>query len=309
MSERSLSTALADYLAVRRALGFKLDTQQHLLEQFVGFVENSGGSRITTELALAWTTQPAPASPAYLSIRLTAVRGFANWLQATDPGTEVPPHALLPPVRRNTPYLYSDDDIAALLEATRHLRGDLVAATYEVLIALLSVTGLRVGEGLRLDRSDLLLADGLLIITDSKFGKSRQLLLHPTTVDALSRYLRRRRKLSPAPGESAVFVNAAGNRVTYNAAQQAFRNLVRSAGLKPRSAHSRPTIHGLRHTFAVNTLMRWYRDGVDVQTRLAQLSTWLGHADPRWTYWYLSASPELLSLAALRLEQWSESRS
>ena len=108
--------------------------------------------------------------------------------------------------------------------------------------------------------------------------------------------------MSPTPGEPAFFVHPADNRVTYGSVQPMFRTLVRRAGLTPRSGHPRPTIHGLRHSFAVNTLVRWYRDGVDVHTRLPLLSTWLGHADPKWTYWYLSASPELLTLAGLRLD-------
>ena len=235
-------------------------------------------------------------------MRLTVVRGFARWLQASDPATEVPPLGWLPPRRRTTPYLYSADDVAALLAAARRVRWPLPAASYETLIALLAVTGMRIGEAIRLDRSDLSPGEGLLTISDSKFGKSRQLLLHPSTVSALGCYLRRRGELSPAPGEPAVFVHPAGNRLNYEAVQQMFKVLLGRAGIRPRSDRCRPTIHGLRHSFAVNTLIRWYREGADVQARLPQLSTWLGHADPKWTYWYLSASPELLALAAERLE-------
>ena len=149
---------------------------------------------------------------------------------------------------------------------------------------------MRVGEAIRLDRSDLSPGEGLLTIKDSKFGKSRQLLLHPSTVSALGCYLRRRGELSPVPGEPALFVHPAGNRLNYPAVQYTFRVLLGRAGIQPHSELCRPTIHGLRHSFAVNTLIRWYREGADVQARLPQLSTWLGHADPKWTYWYYSDS-------------------
>lgn len=149
---------------------------------------------------------------------------------------------------------------------------------------------------------DVSLADGLLTIRESKFGKSRQVPIHPSTVEKLHSYLRRRSALSPTPGEPSLFVHPAGNRINYVAVQQMFRRLAQRAGITPHSERCRPTIHGLRHTFAVNTVVRWYRDGDDVQAKLPLLSTWLGHADPKWTYWYLSATPELLTLAAQRLE-------
>lgn len=302
MSEYTLALALEDYLSVRRSLGFKLTRDALLLSQFVGYCEQIGVDRITCEVALDWVTSPDKASPSWLNMRLSMVRGFARWLQANDPSTEVPPREWLPPIRRTNPYLYSEADIAALMAAARRLRWPLSAATYESLIGVLAVTGLRIGEAIRLDRSDVSLADGLLAIRESKLDKSRYVLLHPSTVTALRCYLRRRVALSPVPAEPALFVHPAGNRINYVSVQQMFRTLVRRAGLRPRSERCRPTIHGLRHNFAVNTLVRWYRDGDDVQAKLPLLSTWLGHADPKWTYWYLSATPELLSSAAERLE-------
>lgn len=302
MSAHTLRSALGEYLAVRRSLGFKLARDGSLLEQFVAFCEQAGARRVTRELALAWVTAPAKASPSWLSVRLSVVRGFATWLQAADPATEVLERGWLPPRRRTNPYLYSGSDIAALLEAARQARWPLSAATYEALIGLLVVTGMRIGEAIKLDRGDVSLADGLVTIRESKFEKSRQVVIHPTTVAALGAYLRRRATLSPTPGEPALFVHPGGNRIVYVSVCQMFQALVRRAGLTSRSQQCRPTIHGLRHTFAVNTLVRWYRDGVDVQARLPLLSTWLGHADPKWTYWYLSASPELLTLAAERLD-------
>ena len=304
MNGRALRAALSDYLAVRRALGFKLSRDGLLLEQFVGFCEQAGATRVTSELAVAWITAPQDASPSWLAMRLSVVRGFARWLQASDPAGEVPPLGWLPPRRRTIPFLYSEAEITALMAAARRARWPLSAATYETLIGLITVTGMRVGEAIRLDRADVSLPDALITIRDSKFGKSRQLVIQPSTVTELRTYLRRRAALSPTPGDAAFFVHPAGNRITYASVQQMFHVLTRRAGLTPRSATCRPTIHGLRHSFAVNTLVDWYRSGVDVQAHLPRLSTWLGHADPKWSYWYFSASPELLALAGERLNAY-----
>lgn len=309
MNREMLETALSDYLAVRRALGFKLARDELLLRQFLAFLERSGADRITSELAKEWITAPADASPSWLAMRLSVIRGFTAWLQAGDPSTEVPPLGWLPPARRAIPYLYSDEDISALMEAAGHARWPLSAATYQALIGLLAVTGLRVGEAIHLDRSDVSLGEGLLTIRESKLGKSRQVPIHPTTVAALRRYLTRRSALSPFPDEPGFFVHPAGNRITKESVGAMFHTLTGRAGLTPRSEHCRPTLHGLRHSFAVNTLVRWYREGEDVQAKLPLLSTWLGHADPKWTYWYLSASPELLLLASGRLETAESRRS
>ncbi len=304
MTDGTLRTALADYLAVRRSLGYKLTRDELLLKQFISYCEQAGVNRVTREMALAWVTTPLNASPSWLSFRLGVVRSFAFWMQAADPATEIPERGWLPPVRRPTPYLYSDDEIAALLEAARRARWPLSAATYETLIGLLAVTGMRIGEAINLDRDDVSLTEGVLTIRESKNRNSRQLILHPTTIEALRVYLRHRSRLSPTPGEPALFVHPAGNRIRYQSVQCMFRHLLQRAGIAPRSRRCRPTIHSLRHTFAVNTLIGRYRAGLDLQSHLPLLATWLGHTDPKWSYWYLSASPELLSLAGDRLDKF-----
>jgi integrase/recombinase XerD len=212
-----LHQAVEDYIAVRRALGSKLERRSQLLEGFVAFIEAAGATTVTTDLALAWATLPGDdAHPTYVSNRLCAVRGFARHLQAFDPATEVPPARLLPwPKCRATPYLYSDADIAALMRATRSLTPALRAATYETLIGLLSVTGMRVSEGLRLDRDDVDWNEGVLTIWDSKFGKSREVPLHRSALDPLRLYAQQRDELCPDPKTASFFVSPAGTRLVY----------------------------------------------------------------------------------------------
>lgn len=298
----ALHQAVEDYIAVRRALGSKLERHPRLLESFVAYLEAAGATTITTELALSWARLPGDdAHPTYLSNRLCAVRGFARHLQAFDPATEVPPARLLPwPRCRATPYQYSDDDIAALMSATRSLTPALRAATYETLIGLLSVTGMRVGEAIRLDRGDVDWDEGVLTIRDSKFGKSREAPLQPNALDALRAYAHQRGELSPRPRTASFFVSPAGTPLVYATVHRTFSRIVDDAGLNSQSQRSRPRLHDMRHTFACTVLLGWYRDGVDVETHLPLLSTYLGHGNPSSTYWYLSAVPELLALAAGR---------
>ena len=305
-----LRQALADYLMVRRSLGYKLDRAGKLLIQFVAYLEGIGAEAVTTERTLAWAVLPASGRVSWWAHRLSAARGFAVYLHALNPANEVPPTDLLPhrPCRA-TPYLYTEDDIAALLTAAGSLRSPLRVATHQTLIGLLAVTGLRVGEAIRLDRSDLDFDRGGLTVRVSKFGKSREVPLHPTTLDALRRYLCHCDRLHPHPATPAVFISTAGTRLLYCNVNWTFLQLVRRAGLKPRSPSCRPRLHDLRHTFAIRTLLDCYRDCGDVQARLPLLSTYLGHVDPAATYWYLSAAPELLGLAAGRLERHLGGRS
>lgn len=304
-----LREALADYLRIRRALGYKLERAGKLLPQFLAYLEQTGADTVTTERALAWATLPA-GSGRWWAFRLSMVRGFAAYLQTLDPATEVPPKDLLAGrPRRATPYLYAEEEVAALLAAAARLRFPLRVATYRTLIGLLAVTGLRVGEAIRLDRGDLDLKHELLVVRDSKFGKSREVPLHQTTIRALRDYLHRRDRLHPSPSAPALFISPAGTRLLYCNVHATFRQLRRCAGLQPRSASCRPRIHDLRHTFAIRTLLDGYRHDGDVQPRLSLLSTYLGHVHPDSTYWYLSAAPELLALAGQRLERHLGARS
>ncbi len=297
-----LNQAVEDYLTTRRALGFKLERHGRLLPHLVGYLERAGAATVTTELALAWATQ-SEGHPDESAKRLSVARGFARYLQTLDSNAEVPAADLLArQQRRASPYLYSDADVVALMAATSTLRFPLRSATYRTLIGLLAVTGMRVGEAIGLVRDDLDWSHRRLIIREGKFGASRELPLHPSTIDALEMYAQLRDQCWPQP-RSPFFISMAGTRLIHENVHWTFRRLVRHVGLQPRSASCRPRIHDLRHTFAVNTLIDWYRSGVDVAAWMPRLSTYLGHAAPAWTYWYLSATPELLSLAAARLDQ------
>jgi integrase/recombinase XerD len=301
----ALRRSLDDYLSIRRGLGFKLAGEGRLLADFARFADQAGVHTLTVELALAWATLPPDGSPLWLARRLRAVRGFARYLQTLDQSTEIPPAELLPARAsrgRATPYLYSDADIVALMAAARRLAPPLRAATFETLIGLLAVTGLRIGEAMRLDRDDVDWVNRLLTVGDSKYGKSREVLLHQTTVDALRSYNERRDRLCSRPQAPSFFISTRGTRLVHSSIYPTFRTLLGQAGLAQRSSSRRPRVHDLRHSFAVSTLLGWYGDGGDVPARMPLLSTFLGHVDPAATYWYLSATPELLALAAMRLE-------
>lgn len=292
-----------DYLRMRRALGYKLEVQGWLLQEFITHLEQTGARTVTVEHALAWATSPTTASRPYWAQRLSVVRQFARYLQTIDPTCEIPPASLLPfHPRRSVPHLYRPDEITALMAAASALPMPLQAATYRTLIGLLAVTGLRLGEAIRLDRDDLDAGQRLLRILHSKFGKSREVALHETTMRALAAYGRLRDRLCPKPRCQAFFLSTRGTQLLAPSIHEAFNRLVEIAGIVSRPGGRRPRPHDLRHGFAVATLLDWYRDGADIQARLPLLSTYLGHVNPASTFWYLTAAPELLALAAGRLE-------
>ena len=297
-----LRQALADYLTMRRALGYKMDKAERLLGQFVAFAEDRGETHVRTETAVAWATRPTGAAAIWTSRRLAEVRLFARHLHTLDGVTEVPPDDLLPARRsRATPYLYTSQEVAELMRATEILRGSHVQATYRTLVGLLAATGMRVGEAIGLDRDDFDAGSGMLTIRHGKFDKARALPLHPSTVAALETYLRRDDR--PRKGNTpTLLISSTGKRLRYGTVQPIFHKLLQHCGIAPRSTTCRPRIHDLRHSFAVSTIVDDYRSGVP-GSRLAILSTYLGHGDPGSTYWYLSAAPELLGLAGERLER------
>ena len=297
-----LDPVLRDYLRLRRSLGFKLEAEGRLLPDFVAFLEKSGSPVITSALAFAWATQPSAATAYWWAARLRMVRAFARYVRTIDTRTEVPPEGTLPRSRpRRQPYIYSDADVAALMAVTRRISDPFCAHTNRTLIGLLASTGMRVGEAIHLDRTDLDQQEGVLTVRDAKFGKSREIPLHSTTLEAIEDYARHRRRRFSRPESPAFLLSLAGTRLFHQNVHSTFLRLVEWAGLSDRRPR-RPRIHDLRHAFAARTLIDAYRAGLDVERQLPLLSTYLGHVSPSSTYWYLSAVPELLGVAARRLE-------
>lgn len=301
-----LRKAVENYLAMRRSFGFNLLNMGYNLHHFVSFMERQGASIITVDLALRWAQQPQDVQPALWAARLGFVRSFARYWRAIDPRTETPPLGLLPyRYKRTIPYIYSDEEIKLLLNAAKNLLPltSLRPWTYYTLFGLMAVTGMRISEVIHLNRGDVDLDQKVLTVRLTKFGKSRLIPLHPSTVQILEQYLRRLDQLQPRSTAPNFFLSNQGIALTDCMVRWTFIKLSRQIGLRKVGDSCGPRIHDLRHRFAVTTLLNWYRTGVDVEQRLPVLSTYLGHAHVTDTYWYLSAIPELLALTKDRLEK------
>ena len=296
--------AVQDYLALRRSLGHDLADAARLLPDLAAYLDDNGELTITTPVVIAWAMLPdAESSSTVWPRRVTAARGFARYMTGIDPHTQVPPWGLIPYRQRwRPPFIYAPSDIVALMQQPHQLLpSPLRAVTYETLIGLLASTGMRIGEAIKLECNDINWSTGVLLIRESKFGKTRHVPVHASTLEALRAFASQRDRLQSDRTKQHFFVSRNGNPLIYTDVSETFRRLINATGV---GAHysTRPRLHDLRHTFAVATLLGWYRDGGDVQRRVPWLSTDLGHRDPRSTYWYLSAAPELLAHAANRLE-------
>lgn len=301
---KSLKAHVDDYLRLRRALGYKLERHGRLLPQLINYLETAGARTITSELAISWARQPTGAHPRHWAARLAIARGFAAHMHAIDPRTEIPPAgAFAVRYQRPTPYLWSEEDIRRLLEAAGTLRQPLRAASFQALFGLLAVSGMRVGEAIALDLDDVALERGVVTIREqtAKLERARFVPLHPTTVEALEKYVKTRQRLCPRPRSTAFFLSSTGTRIDRSAVSKTLRKITVALGLRTDSA--RPRAHDLRHGFAISTLVEWQRSGVRIDEQIIVLSTYLGHISPTDTYWYLTATPELMGAAASRLER------
>ena len=303
-----LRDALPQYVALRRALGTKLQEPARTLEHFLDFLEREGSEFITSELALRWAIEPQGVQRATWARRLGMVRRFATWFRTIDARTEVPPHRLLAARRkRNKPHIFTEQEVARLMaEATRLSSSTgLRALTYTTLIGLLTATGLRPGEALALDRSDVDLETGILAIRQTKFGKSRFVPVSDSTRVALQEYAIQRDALRPSRRTDAFLVSDRGARVEGCTARRTFARISCTIGLRTAAGNRRsgrgPRLQDFRHCFATRKLIEWYRAGVDVGREMPKLTTYLGHVDVAHTYWYLEAVPELLQLATDRV--------
>ena len=297
-----MQAAAGEYLNLRRALGCQLRQPGQLLMDFAARLDQAGADHLRVTAALAWATEPEDAALYWHWYRLLAVRGFSRYLHALDCRNEIVPENALPHrYTRAVPYIFTTAEITALMRAAAELPRRLPAATYQALIGLLAVTGIRPGEAYALDREHVDLSAGTIIVARSKNGTSRQLPLHPSATQALARYASRRDELFPHPGQPSFLISVRGTRLHPNVADGVFRGLARSAGLHAPSPRTRPVLKSLRHTFAVMTMIGWYEAGADVDAQMPLLSSWLGHSGPQSTYWYISAVPELLALAAAKM--------
>lgn len=300
----SLEKSLTEYLKLQRTLGFKLKDADRFLRSFISFLKDNRSSIITTKLAFQWATQPANAQSMYHASRLCMVRHFAQYRITQDPRTQIPPAELLPfRYNRKTPYIYTDKEIKRLLKSTKYLRSEtpFKARTYSTLFGLVAVTGMRISEALNLNSNDVDLSDNIITVRESKFGKSRLVPIHQTTQRVLKRYSNLRDKIYPKSW--SFFVSENNTPLNYQAVRRAFIKLSRKVGSRGKCGQRDPHLHDVRHRFAISTLIGWYRRGVDVEKYLPVLATFLGHVKISYTYWYLSATPELLRLAAKRLDK------
>ena len=306
---KRLTNAVAEYLGLRRSLGFKLRHETWWLPDFASYLKQHRSSVITTKLALRWARQPHNASPNWWARRLGAVRRFAKYHHAFDPRNEIPPTDLIPyrPIRV-TPYIYTNEEIAEVMRHAANLSHQLQSATYPTLIGLLAATGMRLGEAIALEMDDVDLGRSLVTVRKGKFGKLRELPVHETTIRALRSYAMVRDRIRPNRKCCKFLVSNVGTELLQQNIGHVFARLRQSAGIvKP--GRRAPRIHDLRHTFAVKTLLDWYRADIGVERRLPWLSAYLGHVSPTTTYWYLTATPELLALASERAERAREVQS
>jgi integrase len=301
----TLRDHLAEYLRMRRELGYRLEKLELLAGQFCDWLDAEAKTTFTIVDAVSWARLPGDPDPQWWAIRLGAVRTFATYLHAVGVDVQIPPRGVLParPGRSLTPYIYSQQDLNMLLDACpRVFTRELVTATMRTTIGLLAATGMRIGEALRLRPADIDTTAGVLTIRASKNGSDRLIALQPSTAQQLIAYQQLAARTATRPqADGPLLVTTGGtgyHRVTIEAH---FAKIVNTVGLQPRG-RSRPRLHDLRHTFATAHMAAAYRSGADPQRTLTLLATWLGHTSAAHTYWYLTATPELMLLAANRLE-------
>ena len=312
MKETDLRARLDAYLALREALGISTRAGRILLQDFVAYLEkHTNGNPIRARLAVDWACgASATRGSSGQASRLSLARGFLTHLKASLPETEIPDSNLIAAPRRQQPYLFSAMEINRVIEGARSLspRGSLRPHTHQVLFGLLACTGLRPSEAIKLSVSDLQLDEQppRLLIRQTKFQKSRWVPLHPTAADQLRRYAQLRREMNYDGLSEVFFISEQGRQLEINILQRTFHRLLRRLEINPRPGQRRPTLHSFRHTFAVNKLKQWYETGADARALLPNLSVYLGHLNPASTYWYLTATPELLGAASQLFENYAE---
>lgn len=304
MTPGELDGHLMRYLDLRRAFGSPVGANAKWLSRFTDFLgsEQDRVQPVTSQLVFDWidATMAPESTPLNRSRRLSVVRQFLEYLSASVPDTQVPELRLLAGYRRPTPFIFTAEEITAILaEAAAAKPGDFASVVLHTALGLLASTGIRTGEALGLDRNDVMPRDrpGTLFIRESKFGKSRLVPVHPSVAKQLSVYAGHRELLGYGIDTPAFFVSRHRRRLSHQSLANGFGAIIRKLAIKERNGSRRPTLHSLRHTFVVTRLRCWHDQGVDVNTRLEHLSTYLGHVDFHETFWYVTATPELLVTA------------
>jgi integrase len=308
----SIASQLDRYLSVRRSLGYDLRTDERILRRFARFADDEGALHIDTALVLRWDAGLPDVGISTRSARFGKVRLFVQWLSGIDPAHDVPPRGLLPDrYVRQRPHIYSDAEIADIIIAAKALPSiyGLRALTCSTLFGLIAVTGLRISEALALDDDNLDTGQAVLHVRRGKLGKERLLPLDSSVVARLAAYVAERDRLL-GNGAAALFVTEQGARLTDCCARYNFAQTCQRIGLRSHQLYGRhgrgPRIHDLRHSFAVRTMIGWYRTGKDPAREMIRLTTYLGHTNPSHTFWYLEAVPELLDLAMARATSGGE---
>jgi len=308
VKQLSMIALVEDYLYIRRQLGFALKIQGHQLLRFGRFADdNEHCGPITLDLAVQWARSNAP-RPITWASRIEVLRPFAKYRAQFDPTTEIPPPRLFGLVRRRlVPHIYSTQEVQSLLDAAAQLppAGGLRPATYETLFGLLAATGLRISEALRLTLEDVDLEAGIITVRETKYCKSRLVPLHLTTTEALQRYARLRNVKIPAPSSDDFFLSDGGRRMLQDTVQHRFRRLCDQLHWRSRGGHPAPRIHDLRHSFITHCILRWYQQGINLDKEILALSTYVGHAEVTYTYWYVTGVPELMAIATRRFEKYT----
>lgn len=304
-----LRATAAGYLRTRLARGYRLADHDRLISAFLDQLAVHGATTIKITDALAFAVAPPGTTRRWHATRLETIRGFAAHVHALDPAAAdlIPAGLITAKVTRRIPYLYSGDQVAELMSAAAALLPPLLGASMRTLIGLLAVTGLRSGEAGRLDTDDLDPHRAVMTVT-GKYGRERLVPLHASTIEALLAYQQLRATLTATPSTGALLVSSTGNRLNLTKARAAFRRIADGCALPVRPGCGAPRLHDLRHTFAVNSLIDAHRQGADVDARIAALATYLGHVNPTNTYWYLSASPELMALVSDRMAAHRQGR-
>jgi len=310
MTISSLQSKLDSYLQLRESMGGTSGRMKSELQSFIDYLNLHGVFEpIRTHHAVDWAcSNPARGASRQFQL-LSLARGFMTHLKASVPETDIPPTNLIAKSHRRNPYIFSTGEINLLLQEAYRLQPlrSLRRHTHETLFGLLACTGIRVSEAINLSVSDVHLnvKPARLLVSNTKFGKSRWVPLHPTATEKLRQYAKLRRELRYEGYSDAFFVNERGEPVNYATLKDTFHSIIRRVGISAQPGRARPCLHSFRHAFAVQRLKQWYSAGQDVELLLPNLSVFLGHVDLTASYWYLSATPELLALAGNRFENYA----